>query len=266
MVGVKNWEEYSLNGKITLITGGSSGIGQKIAQFLLSKGCRVIITSSNKDKLEKSYNKLKNEFPDAEINNFVCDIIHNSQIDNLVDFLNQNNLVPQVLINCAAILGPLGLFEENDFEKWKNTIHINLIGNALMIKKLMPLLIKTKNSKIINFGGGGAANSRPFHSAYACSKAAMVRLTEILADEYKHKMDINIVAPGAHKTKMWEEENYDAEPDNWADENKLFGLISFLISSKSDGITGRFIHIENDWQDFTAEISNTERFLLRRTN
>ena len=260
------WNDYNLKGKNILLNGASTGIGKKIANFLLSKGCNLIITSSHKERIADTFSELKNKKGKGMLKNFVCDITKNSCTDSLIDFLNKDKIILDALINCAGVLGPLGLFGESDFDKWKKTIDINLTGNALIIHKMMPFLLKAKCPKIINFGGGGAAYSRPFHTAYASSKTGMVRLTEILAEEYKGKIDVNIVAPGAHKTRMWEKESYDKEPEKWADDNRLFGLIAFLISKLSNGVTGRFIHIENDWENLTSEISSTDRFVLRRTN
>lgn len=257
--------KYDVNGKSVLLTGGSSGIGKKIAKFLISQGCNVVIVSSNRSKLENAFEELKN-INSNSLRYFPCDITDLEQVNSLIDFLGKEEILVDVLINCAGILGPLGHFGENDFDEWKKTIDINLVGGALIIQKIIPFLIKSNNPKVINLGGGGAGYSRPFHTAYAVSKTAMVRFTEILADEYKGKIDFNIIAPGAHKTPLWDSETYDPKPEKWADDDKLFGLISFLISSDSDGITGRFIHIENDWKSLTSEVSNTDRFLLRRTD
>lgn len=260
------WKDYNLEGKTILLNGASTGIGKKIANFLISKGCNLIITSANKGRISVTFSELRDKKGKGMLKNFVCDITKNSCTDSLIRFLKKDKIVLDALINCAGVLGPLGLFGETEFDKWKKTIDINLTGNAFIIHKMIPFLLKSKSPKIINFGGGGAAYSRPFHTAYASSKTGMVRLTEILAEEYKKKIDVNIVAPGAHKTRMWKNETYDKEPEKWANDNRLFGLIAFLISDLSKGVTGRFIHIENDWENLTFEISNTERFVLRRTN
>src|SRR3989338_7178245 len=118
------WKEYDLKDKLILVNGGSSGLGKKITGFLLDKGCYGIITSSNKEKLEKAYNELKN----GKLKYFVCDITKDYEIDALKKFLKNDKI--DALINCAAILGPVGKFHENGFEKWEKTIDINLKGNA----------------------------------------------------------------------------------------------------------------------------------------
>src|SRR3989344_2458901 len=158
------WEKYDLNGKKVLVNGGSSGLGKEISEFLFKKGCYGIIISSNKEKLEKAYNELKED----KWKYLVCDITKTSELENLKKFLKKDKI--DALINCAAILGPLGKFYENDFEKWKMAIDINLTGNAHIIHELIPYLLKSKNPKVINFSGGGAAYSRPYHTSYACSK------------------------------------------------------------------------------------------------
>lgn len=250
---MKPWEPYvdQLDGRAVVISGGSSGIGRKLAGFLSEHDADVTVLSSNDGKLRRIESELG-------VRTIACDI---SSVES-VRSLPLERL--DVLINCAAILGPVGKFEENDAEEWKRTIDVDLTGNALLIHALLPALKRGRHPKVINVGGGGAGYSRPFHTAYAAAKTGMVRLTEILADEYRGEVEFNIIAPGAHRTPMWERETHDSPPDEWADDGKLFGLVSFLIARH--GITGRFLHIENDWAKLDPAVSDTARFQLRRTD
>lgn len=256
-----------------LISGGTSGIGLMAASHLLSKGWNVIIFSRNEASIATAKNALAQH--DNALTILRCDIASDHDVAALVKTLRERNIHLDAVINCAAILGPVGLFHENDFQKWKQAIDIDLTGNARLLHAIIPLLLEsvpariaagTSLPKVVNVGGGGAGNARIYHTAYGTAKTAMVRLTEGLAVEYKDKIEFNIIAPGAHKTNIWKDETYDKEPAKWADVNKLYALIDYLTGRDSDGITGRFVHIENDYRSFTPEISSTERYLLRRTN
>jgi len=143
---------------------------------------------------------------------------------------------------------------------------------------------KNKYGKIINLSGGGATAPLPFISAYAASKAAVVRLTETLAGECKdYNIDINAVAPGALNTRLLEEV-LSAGPAKVGDDfyaralkQKASGgaplelgaeLCVFLASSQSDGISGRLISAQWDpWRrldDYRAELAAGDIYTLRR--
>jgi NAD(P)-dependent dehydrogenase (short-subunit alcohol dehydrogenase family) len=217
-----------------LITGATGGIGREICRGLTP---HKIIALGTKD-LDVS-NKL-------QVKNFFSKI---KKLD--------------VLINCAGILGPVGKFEENDLKKWVKTVEINFLGTVYTSYFAVPLLKKSRRGKIINFAGGGSAYPRLYHSAYGSSKTAVVRFTETLAQEYP-KLDVNVIAPGAYKTKIWNGETYDKEPKKWGDFNRLKKFIKFLVSEKSDGITGKFIHYMDKWEGFKKSKLSKDVFTLRR--
>ena len=167
------------------------------------------------------------------------------------------------LVNAAGVLGPVSLFADCDFAEWKKTIEVNLVGSAAACHFAIPRLLKSRRGKIVNFSGGGAAGVRQRHTAYAASKAAVVRLTETIAAEYP-QIDANSIAPGAHKTGIWATEVYDKEPQKWADKGRFCDTVSFLLSEKSDHISGKLIHIYDKWEEFKPDITNGELYTLRR--
>ncbi|MBA7616873.1 hypothetical protein ES703_24175 [subsurface metagenome] len=138
--------------------------------------------------------------------------------------------------------------------------------------------------KIINLSGGGAAGARPNFSSYAASKAALVRLTEVLAHETRDMgIDVNCLAPGAMNTRMLavvlragpenagaeeyrkavrQSETGGAQPENAA------RLAVFLASSESDGISGRLVSaVWDNWQDlskYREELKGSDIYTLRR--
>ncbi len=245
----------------TLIVGGSTGIGKKIAAHLLTQGHEVIVASL----YEKDLDEARKDLASEKLHTFRCDITDNDDVRLLVHQLIEHRLTPRTVIVSAAVLGPVGKFGDSEFGKWSKAVEIDLIGNAAVVHALLPTLLLQEKPKLVLFGGGGAAYSRPMHTAYAASKTAIVRFAEILADEYKGVLDVNVIAPGAHKTPMWNDETHDKEPEKWADDKLLFALIDWLVSSASDGVSGRFIHIENEYREFTPEITGSDRYVLRRT-
>lgn len=238
-----------------LITGATGGIGSQLAKNLIQKH-RVVAVGRNK----KNLNDLKTKIKSKNLIIKQIDVSNPNQVRRLFSSIKSLN----VLINCAGILKPVGKLLDNNLDDWKKTIEINLLGTVYCCYYALPLLLKAKKrGKIINFSGGGGAYGRSYHSAYACSKTAVIRFTETLASEYP-QIDINAIAPGPHKTGMWKDEAHDKEPKQWGDMKRLKGFINYLLSQKSDGITGRFIHYKDDWGNFDPNKLSKEIYTLRR--
>ena len=103
-----------------------------------------------------------------------------------------------ILVNNAGVYGPMGRIEDIDWDEWVQALQINLFGTVLMCRAILPHLREQGYGKIINLSGGGATAPLPRISAYAASKAAVVRFTETLAEEVRDDhIDVNAIAPGA---------------------------------------------------------------------
>ncbi|OGK56425.1 hypothetical protein A3J15_02125 [Candidatus Roizmanbacteria bacterium RIFCSPLOWO2_02_FULL_38_10] len=242
-----------------LITGASGGIGSALAKHLIKKHA-IIAVAYDKKKLQASKKNFDSYTESSNLDIFALDI---SDLSSMKRFSTKFKEPLDVLINCAGVLTPVGKLLDNDLKVWKHNIEINLFGTVQMCYYMISHLLKSRHGKIINFSGGGSAYPRSFHTAYASSKAAVVRFTETLAQEYP-SLDINVIAPGAHKTGMWADETHDDEPQNWGDQEQLLKFIDYLISEKSDGITGRFIHYKDDWNKFNPEKMSKDIYTLRR--
>ena len=153
-------------------------------------------------------------------------------------------------------------------EDFTKAININLLGTVYMCSAIAPLLKSKSNKKIVNFSGGGAASPFPNYSAYASSKAAIVRFTENLSIELNDdQFDINSIAPGFVITRLHEQTISTGSSvvgsnfyDNTKKQIKEGGipaekaaeLTVFLLSDSSNGITGKFISAPWDpWKEET---------------
>ena len=108
-----------------------------------------------------------------------------------------------VLVCNAGVHGPKGPIEDVDWHEWVQALNINLCGSVLCCRAVLPHFRAQRSGKIILLSGGGATKPMPFLSAYAASKAAVVRFCETLAGEVKDAgIDVNAVAPGALNTRL----------------------------------------------------------------
>jgi len=269
-----------LKDKVAIITGGSRGIGKAVGKAFLQEGARVAIAARSKIEVESTVQDLKQE---GEIIGIATDVSKEVDVKNLVEQTLRHYGPFDILVNAAGVQGPIGPLIEVDIQEWINNIHTNLIGTVLCCKAVLPIMIDKRRGKIINFSGGGATSSRPNFSAYACSKAAIVRFTETLAMEVKDfGIDVNAMAPGAVNTRMLRE---IVDAGNKAGEKELTEAIIisqkegtspelaaelavFLASKDSDGLSGRLISaVWDDWQNFDKNISNIKKsslYTLRR--
>ena len=270
-----------LKGKIAIITGAARGIGRAVASAFVQNGAAVVVVSRTCAEIDDTVKLLKDIGGRAI--GVVADVSNCREVDGVVQKTISAFQTVDILVNCAGIQKPIGPLLENDIERWIENIQINLIGTVICCKAVLPVMIKKGKGNIINFSGGGATSSRPGFSAYACSKAAVVRFTEVLADEVKgYNIRVNAIAPGAVNTKMLDEV-LEAGPlaGSELEEARLraqkggnspdlaSSLAVFLASDKSDGLTGRLISaIWDNWQQFDRDarhqIMSSNKYTLRR--
>ena len=199
--------DYNLTNQVVLITGASKGLGYEIAKYFLKFGSNLMICSRNDIRIRKAYKKLnKIKKKDQKISYSVTDISSFKQVKKLINKTIKRFKKIDVLVNNAAILGPIGHIEKINWNEWVKTIQINLLGSVMLCRIVVPYFKKRNKGKIIQLSGGGAASPLPFISSYAVSKAAIVRFIENLSEEVKEfNIDINAVAPGPLNTGMLEE-------------------------------------------------------------
>lgn len=281
----------ALTNRRCVITGASRGLGLEIARLFLAQGARLLLCARNLPILDESATRLRSQFPQAEIHTAAADVAVTADLDRLADTAQQVLGGVDALVSNAGIHGPLGPLQKTDWDYWLHTVQVNLGGSAYAIRAFLPLLQQSERGKIVLLSGGGATKSRPFVTAYAVSKTAIVRLAETLADEFRQqelRIDINAVAPGAMNTALLREiidagpqvvgqQNYDeavkvvqSTPDPESDKTaaKAAACCAFLASRSSDGITGKLISaVWDPWSEFPQLIDHLKRtdvYTLRR--
>lgn len=269
-----------LKDKIAVVTGGSRGIGRAVVETLAAGGCQVIAVSRSLPELKALQDELKKTGLHIEIES--ADVSDYDQVEKLTNTVVGKFGTIDILVNAAGIYGPIGLFGENNITQWAQALQTNLVGTANCVHAVLPTMTKNKSGKIINFSGGGAVNSFPHFSAYATSKAAVVRFTENLAAEYKDfNIQVNAIAPGAVNTKLlgevleagpekagkdFYEKSVKQQQEGGENPQLAADLILFLISSK---LTGKLVSAKWDsWKEWSEaeieRINNSAEYTLRR--
>jgi len=185
-----------------------------------------------------------------------------------------------VLICAAALQGPIGPFLSAKPRAWNETIETNLIGVANSCRAVLPPMVERRSGKVILISGGGSAYSRPNFTAYGASKTAVVRFAETLAEEVRDfNVQVNTIAPGAAYSHMTDEILHAGEERAGAKEiedaekvritggvpaEKQIALALFLASERSNHISGKLIHVNDEWKRYEQESMRPDLFTLRR--
>ena len=272
-----------LDGKRAVVTGASRGLGRAVAEAFLREGASVLICARNTDDLDPTLRLLDESAP-GRVFGSRCDVALEADVDALVLETEKRLGGVDILVANAGIYGPKGRVEDVEWDEWTETIRINLIGAVYCCRAFLPMLKQTTGGKILLLSGGGATKPMPFLSAYAASKAGIVRFGETLAHELEpFGIDVNMIAPGALNTGMLDE-ILEAGPEKVgeayyksAQKQKESGgssvdqataMCVHLASLAARTITGRLISAQWDpWrrlETLSAELTPTDIYTLRR--
>lgn len=274
-----------LRGRTAIITGASLGFGAAVAETFVGEGASVLLCARSAGPLDDTARMLRAKAsPDQIIAAQACDVTREHEVDDLIAHALELFSHVDALINNAGVYGPLGPIETVDWTQWKAAIDANLLGTVYPCRVLVPHFKSRGYGKIVNLSGGGATSPLPRVSAYAASKAAVVRFTETLAEELKGTgIDVNAIAPGVLDTRLTRQ-LLDAGPQTVGE--ALYGRVSklaaggettirkgaelcvYLCSAQSDGLSGKLIAAPWDPWPFSpehrADLEGSDIFTLRR--
>jgi 3-oxoacyl-[acyl-carrier protein] reductase len=193
--------EKLLAGKVAVVTGASQGIGRAIALGYAHAGAKVCCAARNSEALDSVVKSIHDGGGQALA--VVADVTKEAQVEALFSqTASALGGLDIVVVNAGVHLDKHSV-EASDSEAWKTTIEVNLFGAYYCIKHAIPALKQRRAGKIITIGSGLGHRGRPKGSAYACSKAALWMLTQVVAQELAtENISINELIPGPVETGM----------------------------------------------------------------
>lgn len=274
-----------LSSKKAIITGANQGLGLEIARKFVLAGADLMLCARNGSMLEDARVELAGlASVGQKVVTQVADVSVESDVHQVMAKTLELLGGCHILVNNAGVYGPKGEIESVDWTDWIKAIEINVYGSVLMSRAVLPHFKAQGYGKVVQLSGGGATNPLPYISAYAVSKAAIVRYAETLAEEVRGTgIDVNSIAPGAMNTRMLDE-ILQAGPEKVGQAfyersvrqketggvplDKGVDLALFLASSASDGITSKLISaVWDDWENWPEhldELSTSDVYTLRR--
>ena len=245
---------FDIKGKVALITGGSRGIGEMIAEGFVKQGVKTYISSRKKEQCDNTAMRLS-KF--GQCISIPADLTQINQIQNLFSTINKNEKKMHILVNNAGAAwgADFDNFPENGWDKVMDT---NVKSVFFLTQKLAKILEKSGNnsdpSRVINVGSiDGVGIPRAETYSYPASKAAVHQLTRVLANRLAHRnININAIAPGpfqsnmmAHSLKEYGEQIKNSVPRGRIGvPEDMAGTAIFLCSKASSYITGSIIPVD----------------------
>jgi NAD(P)-dependent dehydrogenase (short-subunit alcohol dehydrogenase family) len=266
---------------LAIVTGASRGLGRLITIELAAAGVDVLMVG--RDELALMQTAEAAGGGAARLHALACDLSRPQAVDTIMSTAQQLGAV-DILVNNAAVQGPIGPAWETNFTAFEATLLINFLVPVALMRAVLPGMMTRGAGWIVNISGGGATAPRPMFTAYGAAKTALVRFTETLAVETAGSgVRVNSIAPGAFASRMTQaivtEAGSAGEPERIGAERILINkddsaarkaarLVAYLVTGPGRNVTGKLISaLWDPWSDLHRhwdDIRNSDVYTLRR--
>lgn len=250
--------QFSLEGKVALVTGASYGIGFAMATALAKAGATITFNDIKQDLVEQGVAAYKEQ--GIKATGYVCDVTNEDEVKELVAKIEKEIGIIDILVNNAGIIKRIPMHEMSA-EEYRQVIDIDLVGPFIMAKAVLPGMMKKKSGKIINICSMMSELGRETVSAYASAKGGLKMLTRNIASEYgEYNIQCNGIGPGyiaTPQTAPLREPQADGSPHpfdsfiiaktpaaRWGTPEDLMGPAVFLASNASDFVNGHILYVD----------------------
>jgi len=249
---------FSLEGKVALVTGAAYGIGFAIAEAFAQAGAKIAFNCRSQHHLDQALADYKAK--GIEAHGFIADVTKENEVAKLVSEIESKLGTIDILVNNAGIIKRIPMTEMS-LEEWKQVIDIDLSGPFIMSKAVIPGMIKKGHGKIINVCSMMSELGRETVSAYAAAKGGLKMLTRNIASEYgEYNIQCNGIGPGyiaTPQTAPLRERQSDGSRHpfdsfivsktpaaRWGTPEDLMGPAVFLASDASDFVNGHILYVD----------------------
>ena len=246
-------KQFSLEGKVALVTGASYGIGFAMAKAFAQAGAAVVFNDINRELVDKGLSAYREEGIDAR--GYVCDVTDEAAVQALVEQVSREVGAIDILVNNAGIIKRVPMTEMHA-EDFRKVIDVDLTAPFLMAKAVIPSMIQKGHGKIINICSMMSELGRETVSAYAADKGGLKMLTRNICAEYGGaNIQCNGIGPGYIATPQTAPLREEGHPFNsfilsktpagrWGTPEDLMGPAVFLASDASNFVNGHILYVD----------------------
>lgn len=197
----------TLNGRLALITGGSSGIGLALAHQLLAEGARIALLARDAQKLDQARERLLTAIPQGDVSLWRADVANASQVTAVLQSLLEQLGPPDLVVNSAGVARP-GRFEDLPLDVFDQMIAVNYLGTVYVTKALVPAMIERGSGYVVNISSVAGFLNIYGYTAYGASKFAVRGFSDALRMELKPRgIGVSLVFPPDTDTPQLAYEN-----------------------------------------------------------
>ena len=262
-----NTQNFSLEGKIALVTGASYGIGFAIASALAKAGAKIVFNDIKQEFVDKGIAAYKEA--GIEVNGYVCDVTDEDAVNAMVAKIAEEVGEIDILVNNAGIIKRIPMHEMKA-EEFRQVIDVDLNAPFIVAKAVLPAMMKKRSGKIINICSMMSEFGRETVSAYASAKGGLKMLTRNIASEYgEYNIQCNGIGPGyiaTPQTAPLREPQADGSRHpfdqfivsktpmgRWGNPEDLAGPAVFLASEASDFVNGQILYVDGGIQAYIGK-------------
>lgn len=258
---------FDLTGKRALITGGTHGLGQAMAEGLASAGAELVITGTTPSKMDEAIAYYISKGYKAT--GYLFDVTNETDAAKYIDIITKELGNIDILVNNAGII-KRELAITMPVADFRKVIDVDLVGPFIMSQLVAKQMIERREGKIINICSMMSELGRNSVSAYAAAKGGLKMLTQNLATEWaKYNIQVNGIGPGYFATSQTEPIRVDGHPFNefiinrtpaarWGNPEDLAGAAVFLASKASDFVNGQVVYVDGGILATIGKPSNEE--------
>jgi 3-oxoacyl-[acyl-carrier protein] reductase len=235
----------TLEGQVALVTGGGRGIGANIARELAGAGMRVAVSARTAEQVDA----VASEIGGLAVHG---DVSRQDDVERMVAETEREFGPIDLLVNNAGIAGWEQRAWETGAEDWWRVLEVNIRGAYLLCRRVIPGMLERGRGRIVNVSSGAAYLPGSTSSAYAASKSALYRFSDVLATQLKNTpIAVFPISPGLVRTDMTDDTFPDDAP--WTPPEAAPQLVRALATGEFDRLSGRYLHAEHDPPDELQE-------------
>jgi NAD(P)-dependent dehydrogenase (short-subunit alcohol dehydrogenase family) len=233
-----NLISHDFSGKIVLITGSTGAIGSRLLDFFTSHGATTIGTY--RDEMSTNITRSRSKKTDL----IRCNTMENAEVVSLISTIAKKQGRIDILVNTVGgYLGGKSVVQLEE-EEWNKMFGINLLSAFLITKHVLPLMLRSGYGRIVHISSSTGISAVGLDSAYASSKAGLIRFVESVSKEVKdYDLTVNCVLPSIIDTKSNRKMMPDANFKQWVTIERLVKIIVFLCSDDSRAISGSAVPV-----------------------